>query len=55
MKVKVLLFAAARDAAGTPELELELADADSTGTSAIANNNPARVGLLMVHIYKNNH
>lgn len=35
MKVKVLLFAAARDAAGTPELELELADADSTGTSAV--------------------
>ena len=35
MKVKVLLFAAARAAAGTPELELELADADSTGTSAV--------------------
>ena len=35
MKLKVLLFAAAKDAAGTPELELELADADSTGISVV--------------------
>ena len=35
MRVKVVLFAAAKDAAGTPELELELSDDDGTGTTAV--------------------